>query len=82
MPWPSRAKPTTSPYMTQEKEWLPPPLAPRGFALPPADEDDELQPLNELEAELAPVVGPKCVPMTPIMRYAMAEVVAEVAMAG
>ena len=43
MPWPSRAKPTTSPYMTQEKEWLPPPLAPRGFALPPADEDDELQ---------------------------------------
>ncbi|TRM70259.1 hypothetical protein BD626DRAFT_533595 [Schizophyllum amplum] len=41
------------------------------------DDDDEVQPLNELEAEMAPVVGPKCVPMTPIMRYAMAEVVAE-----
>ncbi|KAL1742195.1 hypothetical protein HDZ31DRAFT_66205 [Schizophyllum fasciatum] len=40
-------------------------------------EEEEMQPLNELEAELAPVVGPKCVPVTPIMRYAMAEVVAE-----
>ncbi|KAI4523287.1 hypothetical protein K525DRAFT_254721 [Schizophyllum commune Loenen D] len=48
-----------------------------GVGMGPEDEDDELQPLNELEAELAPVVGPKCVPMTPIMRYAMAEVVAE-----
>jgi len=49
---------------------------------PPIDDDDEMMPVNEgihgdIFEEVMEVVGPKLVPITPIMRYAMRDVVQE-----
>ena len=40
--WQSRTKPSSSSYLPEEKEWLSPPVVPRGLAFP-AGEDDEVQ---------------------------------------
>ncbi len=63
-----------------------PPDAPSPVAIPGAEDDEEMiavpeheigAPYYDDEEELLEVVGPKLVPITPIMRYAMKEVVQE-----